>query len=193
MRHGHSSPVFYFISFFFFFPQWWWLSGILSLLWPFYSLAPLAHIRFDVLYKFLQMAGDFPKVPALLAACFARCCTAPLCSLIYHCVHLLSLPSLSHCLPLRSQPCCRVLQFYVGPKPALVVCFLPSVIRVYAQICCVVSSARRQWPRPWLRSVSMHNYKIRGHSCQIKIRGYMVLKYTGWVSSSQSMPFRFTC
>ena len=80
------------------------------------------------------MAGGFPKVPALLAACFARCCTAPLCSLICHCVHLLSLPSLSLCLPRRSQPCCRVLQFYVGPKPALVVCFLPSVIRVHAQI-----------------------------------------------------------
>jgi hypothetical protein len=42
------------------------------------------------------MAGGFPEVPALRAACFARCCTAPLCSLIYHCVHLLSLPSLPH-------------------------------------------------------------------------------------------------
>jgi hypothetical protein len=52
-------------------------------------------------------------VPALLAACFARCCTAPLCSLIYHCVHLLSLPSLPLCLPRRPQPCCRALQFYV--------------------------------------------------------------------------------
>jgi hypothetical protein len=59
------------------------------------------------------MAGGFPKIPALLAACFARCCTAPLCSLIYHCVHLLSLPSLSLFLPRRSQPCCRALQFYV--------------------------------------------------------------------------------
>jgi hypothetical protein len=28
------------------------------------------------------MAGGFPKAPALLAACCARCCTAPLCSLI---------------------------------------------------------------------------------------------------------------
>jgi hypothetical protein len=38
----------------------------------FYSLALLAHVQYDVLYKFLQMAGGFPKVPALLAACFAR-------------------------------------------------------------------------------------------------------------------------
>jgi hypothetical protein len=41
-------------------------------------------------------------------------------------------PSL--CLPRRLQPCCRALQFYVSPMPALVVCFSPSVIRVYAQI-----------------------------------------------------------
>ena len=75
----------------------------------------------NVLYKFLRMAGGFPKVPALRAACFARCCTAPLRSLIYHCVYLLSLLSLSLCLPRRSQPCCRGLQFYAGPKPALVV------------------------------------------------------------------------
>ena len=68
------------------------------------------------------MAGGFPEVPALRAACFARCCTAPLRSLIYHCVHLLSLLSLSLCLPRRSHPCCRDLQFYAGPKPALVVC-----------------------------------------------------------------------
>ena len=67
------------------------------------------------------MAGGFPKAPALRAARFARCCTAPLRSLICHCVHLLSLLSLSLCLPLRSQPCCRDLQFYAGPKPALVV------------------------------------------------------------------------
>ena len=99
------------------------------------------------------MAGGFPKVPALRAARFARCCTAPLCSLICHCVHLLSLPSLSLYLPLRSQPCCRDFQFYVGPEPALVVCL--SSLRD-SRICTipVVVAARRQWPRPWLRSVA---------------------------------------
>jgi hypothetical protein len=79
--------------------------------------------QYDILYKFLQMAGGFPKAPALRAACFARCCTAPLCSLICHRVHLLPLPSLSLFLPRRSQPCCRALQFYIDPMPALVVCF----------------------------------------------------------------------
>ena len=42
--------------------------------------------------NFSKCAGGFPKVPALLAACLARCCTAPLCSLIYHCIHLLLSP-----------------------------------------------------------------------------------------------------
>ena len=51
----------------------------------------------------------------------ARAAVTPLRTLIYHCVPLLSLLSLSLCLPLRSQPCCRDLQFYAGPKPALVV------------------------------------------------------------------------
>jgi hypothetical protein len=55
-------------------------SRILSYYVFFYSLALLAHFQYDVLYKFLQMAGGFPKVSALLAACFARCCTAPLYS-----------------------------------------------------------------------------------------------------------------
>jgi hypothetical protein len=95
------------------------------------------------------MAGGFPKVPALRAACFARCCTAPLCSLIYHCVHLLathllSLPSLSLFLPRRSQPCCHALQFYVGQMPALVVCFSSlRDSRICTDLNFVVSSARR--------------------------------------------------
>jgi hypothetical protein len=101
------------------------------------------------------MAGGFPKVPALRAARFARCCAAPLCPLIYHCVHLLPLPSLSLVLPRRSQPCCRVLQFYVGRLPALVVWFSSlRDSRTCTNLGAVVSSARRQWPRSWLRSVA---------------------------------------
>jgi hypothetical protein len=104
------------------------------------------------------MAGGFPKAPALRAARFARCCTTPPCSLIYHCVHLLSLPSLSLVLPRRSKPCCRALQFYVGPLPALVVCFSSlRDSRTCTNLSFVGSSARRQWPRPWLRSVSPHS------------------------------------
>jgi hypothetical protein len=139
------------------------------------------------------MAGGFPEVPALRAACFARCCTAPLRSLIYHCVYLLSLLSLTPCLPRRSPPCCRVLQFYVGPKPALVVCFLPSVIREHAQV----------WPL-WFPLLDVnglghgygacHGYMVLSQlpkfahiHVKYKICGHMALKYTGWVSSSQSM------
>ena len=121
------------------------------------------------------MAGGFPKVPALLAACFARCCTAPLCSLIYHCVHLLSLPSLSLYLPLRSQPCCRDFQFYVSPEPALLVVCLSSLRD--SRICTipVVVTARRQWPRPWLlRSVARLPKFVHLH-VKYKICGYMIL------------------
>jgi hypothetical protein len=136
------------------------------------------------------MAGGFPEVPALRAAYFARCCTAPLRSLIYHCVHLLPLLSLSLCLPRRSPPCCRVVQFYVGPQPALVVCFLPSVIRIHAQV-------RSLWfPLLDVNGLghgygAWHGYMVLSQFSEFahihvkcKICGYMVLKYTGWDGGS---------
>ena len=100
--------------------------------------------------------GCFPKVPALRAARFASCCTAPLCSLIYHCVHLLSLLSLSLCLASPSftalLPCPSVLRRPEAGAGRLFSSLRDS--RICTILICVVFSARRQWPRQWLRSVA---------------------------------------
>jgi hypothetical protein len=83
----------------------------------YYSLAPASGPLFGMTscINFSKCAGGFPEVPALLASCRVRCCCsllAPLCSLIYHCVHLHPLTSLPLWLPRRlPQPCCRALQF----------------------------------------------------------------------------------
>ena len=100
------------------------------------------------------MAGGFPKVPALRAACFARCCTAPLRSLIYHCVHLLLS---SHSLSVFPVVHSLVAVTSSSTSARAGAGRLFSSLRD-SRICtifiCVVSSARRQWPRPWLRSVA---------------------------------------
>ena len=67
------------------------------------------------------MAGGFPKVPALRAACFARCCTAPLRSLIYHCVHVLLSSHYLSVFPVVHS--LVAVAFSSTPAPSL--CFLP--------------------------------------------------------------------
>jgi hypothetical protein len=84
--------------------RWWWRLGHS----PFCGISSSPWRRWPI----FSMTYCIGLSGCAAAACRARCCVCICCSLIYHCVHLRSLSSLTPCRPRRlPQPRCRALQF----------------------------------------------------------------------------------